>query len=113
MNLYQCILKDLQARFSYQCIPKDLQPFAWIEHQGKASRMAKELLAGFAYYFTAGVKCGKRFFLKGRRGGGGREQAGGTQHMARTLPKANAASRAVCELTPSGAEAAQGAWSRV
>jgi hypothetical protein len=24
MNLYQCILKDLRAHFSYRCIPKEL-----------------------------------------------------------------------------------------
>ena len=41
MIVYQCILKELRARFSYQCIPKDLERFAWIEHQGKASRVAK------------------------------------------------------------------------
>src|SRR5713226_9007627 len=28
MNLYQCILKDLRAHFSYQCIPKDLSAAA-------------------------------------------------------------------------------------
>ena len=64
MILYQCILKELRARFSYQCIPKDLERFAWIEHQGKASRMAKTLGGLCVLFYRSRQVCGKTHLVR-------------------------------------------------
>ena len=73
MILYQCIPKDLRARFSYQCIPKDLAVRTWTTKAVTpcgvcVSRLLPALPRNSGYHDIAVVAARSAHFLIGRDG---------------------------------------------